>query len=97
MIWKFIKICLVVSFLLLILVPSVLYVRAIDLSKSYTASVIELPLYNNTIEDGVYRLKANGMQFKTRLAGFQNKADNVIFLHGFPETSKIWEPTMEAC
>jgi len=96
MTWKRVKVGLLVLLGLVIIVPLVLYVSSIDLSKSYSASVQSLPLYDHDQRAGEYRLQANDLEFKTRLAGFQNTGDNVILLHGFPQTSKIWEPTMES-
>lgn len=79
---------------LVLLTPIVLYVSAIDLSNSYTASVETLPLYDRTKGDGTYRIEANGLEFKAHLAGSQNTGDKVILLHGFPQTSSCWEPIM---
>lgn len=79
---------------LAILVPVTLYFFAIDTSKSYTASVEQLPLYQGDQQDGIFRCEINEMEFKIRLSGMQNTGDPVIFLHGFPQTSKIWQPVM---
>lgn len=94
MTWKRIKIGLWIALGLIILVPIALYVSAIDLSKRYSAKVEALPVYDATEDAGTYKLKANGWEFKARIAGLTNTGDNVILLHGFPQTSKIWEPIM---
>ncbi len=45
--------------------------------------------------DGLVRIPANGMDFRARVAGFNNSdGDAVIFLHGYPETSIMWEPAI---
>jgi pimeloyl-ACP methyl ester carboxylesterase len=36
-------------------------------------------------------LKANDMTFRCRLCGRENRGDPVVLLHGFPETSCMWE------
>jgi len=39
-------------------------------------------------------LKANGMEYRVRTAGMDQDGELVIFLHGFPESSKCWEKAM---
>lgn len=39
-------------------------------------------------------IKANGMEYLCRTAGLDNNGELVIFLHGFPESSIIWENIM---
>lgn len=61
------------------------------------ASMTEaLPLYDGS-EDGLVRIRANNMTFRARVAGTANRdGEGVILLHGFPETSIMWEPLLEA-
>ncbi len=40
-------------------------------------------------------IKANGMTFTCRTCGLENDGDLVIFLHGFPETSLMWQAPMK--
>ncbi|WP_334329862.1 alpha/beta fold hydrolase [Companilactobacillus sp. HBUAS59699] len=40
------------------------------------------------------KLNINGWEFNVRVAGLENKGDLIIFLHGFPETSLMWNNTM---
>ncbi len=40
------------------------------------------------------KVKANGQLFTVRTAGLNNKGSLVILLHGFPESSLMWEPLM---
>lgn len=42
-------------------------------------------------------IKIDDMIYTVREAGMENKGDLVIFLHGFPESSIIWEETMKKC
>jgi pimeloyl-ACP methyl ester carboxylesterase len=36
-------------------------------------------------------LQANGMTFRCRVCGLDNPREPVILLHGFPETSHLWQ------
>jgi len=54
-----------------------------------------LPLFDGS-QDGLVRIRANSMEFRARVAGFGNThGEGVILLHGFPETSIMWEPLLE--
>jgi len=54
-----------------------------------------LPQFDGS-QDGLVRIRANSMEFRARVAGFNNaKGEGVILLHGFPETSIMWEPLLE--
>ncbi len=86
---------LMVIVVLVVIVPTILYISAIDHSKSYSASVDALVTYDGTQKNGVYKLNTNNLTFKTRINGLENNGDNVILLHGFPQTSSIWEPAMK--
>lgn len=39
----------------------------------------------------------DGMTFSVREAGMENQGELIVFLHGFPESSIIWEETMKKC
>lgn len=39
-------------------------------------------------------IKMNGMDYLCRTAGMEQNGELVVFLHGFPESSIIWEKTM---
>jgi pimeloyl-ACP methyl ester carboxylesterase len=61
-----------------------------------TAMTQQLPLFDGT-QNGLVRIKANSMEFRARVAGFDNRdGEGVILLHGFPETSIMWEPLLKA-
>ena len=62
---------------------------------SHTAATRELPLFAPSRE-GLVRIRASGMEFRARIAGFDNPSgEGVILLHGFPETSIMWTPLIE--
>jgi pimeloyl-ACP methyl ester carboxylesterase len=42
----------------------------------------------------ILELSANGMTFRCRVCGLENSGEPVILLHGFPETSHLWEGIM---
>ena len=44
----------------------------------------------------IQNISARGLSFKSRTCGLENKGDMVIFIHGFPESSIIWEKAMVA-
>ena len=50
--------------------------------------------FMNTIISKTF-IKINDMEYFCRTAGMEQEGDLVIFLHGFPESSIIWEKTME--
>ena len=93
--WKYIKIALLVVLGLLIIIPSLMYITAIDWSKKHSTRVAALPLFDSTVNDGEYRLKANDLEFLIRVKGMKNKGSGVILLHGFPESSLMWQPLLD--
>ena len=95
--WKLIRRILLVFLVLLIVVPAVLYLIAIDHSRSYSKSVSALSAYEGQTADGLYRLAVEDhLDFKIRIAGFEHTGEDVILLHGFPQTSVTWRPLMDA-
>lgn len=55
----------------------------------------DLPLFDPS-RNGLVRIRAHGMEFRARVAGFSNPdGEGVILLHGFPETSIMWEPLLD--
>ena len=77
--------------LLIILVPTLLYVGSLDWAKKHRAEVAQSPLFSKNFDTGKCRIKANGLEFFARVAGMKNTGKNVILLHGFPESSIEWE------
>lgn len=96
MIWKRIKIGIIILLGLLIIVPSILYMNAIDLSQKHRARVSALPLFNPNAQRGEFRLAANKLEFLVRVAGMQNDGPAMILLHGFPESSIMWQPLLDS-
>lgn len=96
MFWKRLKIGLVILLILAILIPIGLYLNAIDLSKTHRKRVDALPVFSNTVQQGEFRLAANGYEFLVRVAGMQNDGEAMILLHGFPESSIMWQPLLDS-
>jgi pimeloyl-ACP methyl ester carboxylesterase len=72
---------------------------SLDRDRQHSAATAELPEFSFGAagqEITLWRVSANGMQFRTRTAGFPGSRGNVILLHGFPETSAMWEPMLPA-
>jgi pimeloyl-ACP methyl ester carboxylesterase len=86
--WK--RIILVI-FALLILIPAGLYFGSLDWSKKHENRVETLPLFSEKSITGEYRLQANGYEYLVRVAGMNNTGQNIILLHGFPESSIMWD------
>lgn len=65
--------------------------------STYTESAATLPEFTASNPQGLVQIPAGEWSFRARVAGFDNKAPkgNLILLHGFPETSIMWEPLME--
>jgi pimeloyl-ACP methyl ester carboxylesterase len=91
---KKLKYILLIIILLIIFIPALLYFGSLDWSRKHSKRIADLPLLATTANSGEYRLKANGYEFVVRVAGMQNKGANVMLLHGFPESSIMWEALM---
>ena len=42
----------------------------------------------------IQQISVNQQTFTVRTAGLDNNGDLVVLLHGFPESSLMWEPLM---
>jgi len=65
---------------------------SLDRQYRHTVETAALPLLDPTTLDGLVRIAANGFEFRARVAGLGNTGPGVVLLHGFPETSAMWEP-----
>ncbi len=68
---------------------------SLDWGRAHTAQTAALPLFTPDAE-GLVRIEANGMTFRARTAGLANDGPALVLLHGFPETSAMWIPLIEA-
>ena len=91
------KILYVIVFLI-VGAPFVLWLGAttsLDRSLSHSAATTSLPTFPDQ-SDGLVLINTDNQIFRARVAGFGGERGNVILLHGFPETSIMWIPLIEA-
>ena len=81
------------SFLLLAIV--VIYFFSHDLGKNHSKHINSLQEFEEFGTDGSYRLKTNDLEFHIRVAGLKNEGQGILMLHGFPESSILWQSLME--
>jgi len=94
--WKKVRIGCLSILGLIIIIPSLLYVMAIDWSKEHRTRVDALPVFTKEIDSGEFRIKANNFEFLIRAAGMQNDGPAIILLHGFPLSSIMWQSMLDA-
>src|SRR3990172_1122388 len=69
---------------------------SLDWSRTHSARTASLPLLSDSISHGLVRIEANGLVFRARVAGLDSDGPGLILLHGYPETSAMWEPLIAA-
>lgn len=69
---------------------------SLDWGRAHTERTSELPLLHGPAADGMVRIAAGGFEFRARVAGLANSGPGLILLHGFPETSAMWLPLIDA-
>lgn len=77
-----------------VLIPAGMYLFALDWQRQHRGYVDSLPKLSTEAKDGEYQIEIDDFTFRVRAAGLQNDGPNVLLLHGFPESSKIWEELM---
>jgi len=93
--WKYIKWAVSIIMVLLILIPAYKYLGSVDWAKKHTARIAALPVLEPSDDTGEFRLQAGDLEFLVRVAGMQNKGPAVILLHGFPESSIMWNALLK--
>lgn len=68
---------------------------SLDWERRHTKETAALPLVGTT-SDSLVRIPARGFEFRARVAGLGGDGEGVILLHGFPETSLMFEPLLTA-
>jgi pimeloyl-ACP methyl ester carboxylesterase len=79
-------------------VPTLLWLSArlsLDTGMHHTSATRSLPMITPSTTQGLVRIAARDFEFRARVAGLGNDGPGVILLHGFPETSIMWEPLIE--
>lgn len=69
---------------------------ALDWSRTHSNAVVELPKVPGTVTDGIVQIAVGEQVFRARVAGLGNHGSPVLLLHGFPETSAMWSPLLDA-
>jgi pimeloyl-ACP methyl ester carboxylesterase len=69
---------------------------SLDWSRQHRARTARLPLLSQSRADGLVRIEAQGLEFRARVRGLEGSGPALILLHGFPETSAMWVPLIEA-
>jgi len=67
-----------------------------DWKRGFAVETLGLPPLGQT-NDGTVRIAANGFEFRARIVDLDQAGAPVLMLHGFPETSAMWTPLLDAC
>jgi len=87
---RFLVLFLFIGFLIF----SFFYIRAFDFKRTHQTKIEQLASFGPNTKDGQYRVSANSLEFFARTAGMDNSGQGIILLHGFPESSMMWQPVM---
>jgi pimeloyl-ACP methyl ester carboxylesterase len=68
---------------------------SLDRERRHTAATEALPALAPGGSEGLVRVAARGMTFRARVAGLGGEGPALVLLHGFPETSIMWEPLIQ--
>jgi pimeloyl-ACP methyl ester carboxylesterase len=83
----------------IVLVPGLLLLSSwgsLDHARRHTGATEALPHLAPGVSDGLVQIPARGMVFRARVAGLDGDGPALVLLHGFPETSMMWEPLIQA-
>ena len=70
-------------------------VRSLDWDRQYSKATAALPEFAPK-SSGLVQITAGTHTFRARVAGLGGESGNLILLHGFPESSAMWIPLIEA-
>jgi pimeloyl-ACP methyl ester carboxylesterase len=90
---------LVIVGAVILLVPGLLLLSSwasLDRARRHTGATEALPRLSPGVSDGLVQIPARGMLFRARVAGLGGGGPALVLLHGFPETSIMWEPLIQA-
>lgn len=68
---------------------------ALDTELRHRDATRALPRRSEGATDGLIRIEARGLEFRARVKGLAGQGPALVLLHGFPETSIMWEPLIE--
>lgn len=95
MIWKVIRHALLVIFIFAIAIIAYRYYGSLDWSKKHSGRIAALPILTETDDTGEFSVKVGEFEFLARVAGLQNEGPAVMLLHGFPESSIMWDKLLD--
>ncbi len=71
--------------------------QALDHDFGHTRATEQLPAFTGVDSgDGLVRIETERGTFRARVSGMANAGPAVVLLHGFPESSAMWRPLVEA-
>ena len=92
--WLVITVCAVAALGLVVILASAYFAH--DHDYQHTQSTAQLPMFDPAASSGhqsrLSTIAVGSMNFRARTAGFGQTRGNVILLHGFPETSAMYNP-----
>lgn len=93
--WKYIRRALLLIVIIAIAIPAYRYFGSIDWSKNHRNRIAALPALTNDDDTGEFRIQVGEFEYLARVAGLQNDGPVVILLHGFPESSIMWDNLLQ--
>jgi pimeloyl-ACP methyl ester carboxylesterase len=69
---------------------------SLDRELHHTRATAALSLVASDSPDGLVRIPARGFEYRARVANLSGSGSPLLLLHGFPETSGMWEPLIDA-
>lgn len=91
--WLFVA--LVGLVVVLLLAGFISWQLALDRDYEHTRSTLSLPVFPKRHE-GLVRVRTRDMEFRARVEGLGEDGAVIMMLHGFPETSIMWQPLLKA-
>lgn len=71
---------------------------SLDHTHQHADATQRLPIFSSTSGQSaspeLVRIQTDGFEFRARVAGFRGSRGNVMLLHGFPESSHMYESTL---
>jgi len=93
--WKYLRRALLLITVIAIAIPAYRYFGSIDWSRKHTARIAALPELTKDDNTGEFRIQVGEFEYLVRAAGLQNDGPALILLHGFPESSIMWDGLLE--
>jgi len=83
---------------LAVLVLIVSALKSLDWRKKHSQSSAALDFLRSANEqpDGLTLIRVGDLNFRARVSNLAGAGDAIILLHGFPQTSILWQPLMKA-